>query len=143
MATEVRIKIMAFPYYVEVVDPVTEKTLRGERMAYRDEVVELSDVDLERALRFDAIYLDEYGDPVIEVAERVTEPEDPSFDPLEADADELAEWIQTTSPTIEQILGLVGDDPEKAERFLEAEETATGESPRVTLKDALEKIIEG
>lgn len=61
---------------------------------------------------------------------------------------ELAEWIQTPQgdtnrpPTINAVLEAVGNDPDLANRMLEAENIATNGDPRSGLEAGLRSIIE-
>lgn len=55
-------------------------------------------------------------------------------------AGQYAETLRTDSLTIDEALGLVGDDPEKAQAMLEAENIVTGGEPRKGLVEALEAI---
>lgn len=141
MATEVKIKIRAFPYYEDVEDPVTGEDRKVEKIAKRGDVVELSDVDLERAKRFNAIADD--------VEEDVTPPNQQLgvAPPLsEMSVEQLADWLQggfedqEGKPTIDDVVEAVDDDEELAAEMLEAENLATGNQPRAGLVERLEKI---
>ena len=135
MATEVTIKIRAFPYYTvekDLTDPAGKREVTREHIATRGQKVELSDVDLERARKFDAIQttadeaVDESGD-TIEVAT--------------ASPAELAEWIEEDEPTVDETVEAADGDPNVARRLLEAEHLATGGEPRKDVVDGLNKII--
>jgi hypothetical protein len=130
MAHNVKIKIRAFPYYEEVEDPVTGRTVRREHVATRGEEVELSDADYERALRFAAI-------------EGTTADATPEGDGTVSSDDpaSLAEWIKSSKPTVDETVDAAEDDPERAAKLLEAENLATGEQPRRGVVEGLNEII--
>lgn len=128
MGQEVTIKIRAFPYYVDVVDPVTNQEVRQERIASRGQTVELSDADLERAQRFNAIETDVDAD-----LKEATG----AFSVETASIGELAEFIRTEKPSVDDLVDAVNEDPNVASRVLEAERLATGQQPRKTLVDKL------
>lgn len=146
--TEVRIKILAFPYWEDGEDPVTGEDRKIEKMAYRNEVVELSDRDLERAKRFEAFFADEDGEPTLDlVSSAETPPADTvdldNLDVQSAPPDVLAEWIKTKKPTIPEVVDEANEDPEVAARLLAAENLATGQQPRQGLAEKLQEIIDG
>lgn len=147
MANEVKIKIRAFPYYVDQEDPVTGRQVRVEKVATRGQVVELSDLDLERAKRFDAITdpdnsIDNAGNVVDEGGEVVKF--DPSDDlASESSVESLSLWISEDKPTVDQVVEEANEDPAAARKLLDAENHATGGAPRSTLVEQLNEIIEG
>jgi hypothetical protein len=146
--TAVKIKILAFPYYEDDVDPVTGNDVKLERMAYRNDEVELSDIDLERAKRFEAFYADEDGEPVLgEEASPETPPEGEvdldNLDAATASADQLAAWIKKSKPTVDEVVDEANEDPAIASKLIEAENLATGQQPRSTLIDRLQEIVDG
>lgn len=135
MATKVKIKIRAFPYYTEerdLTDPRGERTVMRENIAVRGQEVELSDVDLERAERFDAIQTDE--DEAVEEATG-------SLDVATATPETLAEWIEEDEPTVDETVAAANDDPNVAQRLLDAEHLATGDEPRKGVVEGLNRII--
>lgn len=134
MATEVTIKILAFPYYEDYTDPVTGKTAKRELLASRGDTVELSDVDLERAKRFDAIQTD---------ADREVAESSDAFSVETASVEELGNWITNEKPTVDTVVDAAGDDPELAQRLLDAENLSTGQEPRVGVEEGLGKVIAG
>jgi hypothetical protein len=145
MATKVKIKILAFPYYVEEPDPITGNDRNVEKMAYRNDEVELSDEDLARAKRFDAIFTDEKGDPTTgdDVSAETPPFDADSVDVQSAPPEVLAEWIRQKKPTVDEVVDEANEDPEIAERLLAAENLATGQQPRSTLVEKLNEIIQG
>lgn len=143
MATDtkhkVKIKIRAFPYYVDDIDPVSGNPVRRELVARRGDEIELSDLDYERATRFDAI----------------TEPEGTTTDPATgaavdvasnidvASPEEVATWLKESKPTIDETVAAAEDDPMKAKKLLEAENLVTGRQPRQGVLNGLNAIIQG
>lgn len=151
MATKVRIKIRAFPYYVDREDPVTGRPVRQEIVAVRGQEADLNDVDLERAKRFEAIYVDSEGNPVVdEVPEEQATPgvTADSFDLETADVETTASWLkgeltdQDGKPTVDEVIGEINEDPVTAKKVIEAENLATGQDPRSTLVERAEAIAE-
>lgn len=144
---EAKIKIRAFPYYVDQEDPVTGRQVRVERVATRGQTVELSELDYERAKRFDAITdpdnnIDAAGNVVDDGGEVV------KFDPAddvaaESSVQSLSLWIKEDKPTVDQVVEEANEDPDAARKLLDAENHATGGSPRSTLVEQLNEIIEG
>jgi hypothetical protein len=76
--------------------------------------------------------------PSPEAVPTPTSPEDVD----ELTDDELAEWMGTR-PTVSEVVRLADEDPGRAQRLLAAENTATGDDPRTTLKQQLEAMGEG
>lgn len=145
---EVRIKIRAFPYYVDEPDPITGEDVKKERLARRNDVVDLSDADLARAKRFDAIHVDEDGEPTVDlVSSEETPPAETvdldNVDVQTASPEVLAEWIKTKKPTVDEVVDEANEDPAVASRLLQAENLATGQQPRSTLAERLQEIIDG
>lgn len=131
MGKEVKIKIRAFPYYEDVEDPVSGETRPQERIARRGDVVELDDKNLARAERFDAIV-----DPDEEIPPPGEQP--PPDDSVEG----LANWLQDDKPTVQEVLDRADGDPQLAENLIEAENLATGQQPRSSLVEGLQKIVD-
>lgn len=138
---EVTIKLRAFPYYADVLDLVTGRMVRQERVAVRGETVKLAPHDYTRAVKFDAI-----------VAQGET-PESPSggvpgWDPNTqsldaATVEDVSLWIQREKPTVPQVVEEANADPALAQKLLDAENHATGGKPRSTLEEELQGIIGG
>jgi hypothetical protein len=57
-------------------------------------------------------------------------------------AEALAVWVRAERPSIEAMLALAGNDPDKARKVLKAEEIATRGKPRRTLETQLIRIAE-
>jgi hypothetical protein len=57
--------------------------------------------------------------------------------------EELVAWIRTQRPTADAVVAAAQNDPDKAEALLDAEVEATGDQPRKSVKEPLEKIMSG
>lgn len=147
MATEtkthkVRIKIRAFPYYVPATDPVTGRDYREERIAVRGEQIELQEDDYQRALRFDAVQeIDEDASPT--TTDTTGQPVDVASNIDVASVEEVAEWLRTSKPTVDETVVAAEDDPMKARKLLDAEHLVTGRQPRQGVLNGLNAIIRG
>lgn len=128
---EVTLKIRAFPYYVDINDPVTGRQVRQERVATRGQTVRLSDVDFERGERFNAFQTD-----VDEDLQEATG----AFSLNTISEGDLAVYIRDEKPTISDLVDGVNEDPVLARKVLDAENLATGQQPRQGLVDALEEL---
>lgn len=147
MQNEVTIKIRAFPYYEDAVDPATGETRKVERVARRGDTVKLSDVDYERARRFDAIRTEAEVEAEADGEAEATPAEAAAFDIETASVEELSGWIQGKytdgdKPIVDEVVAEGTGDPELAKRLLEAENHATGGQPRVGVVNGLTEIIE-
>jgi hypothetical protein len=127
-SNEVTIKIRAFPYYVDIEDPVTGRQVRQERIAERGDTVKLSDVDFERAQRFNAIQTD--TDEGLAEATGAWSVET-------ASVEDVAEYIKNEKPTVDELVEAANEDPATARKILQAEDLATGQQPRKGLTDKL------
>jgi hypothetical protein len=134
----ITIKIRAFPYYVDVEDPVTLRPMRQECIATRGMTVRVSDVDFRRATKFKAYYTEE------ELAERDQIAQGSAQPDLEvATVADISHWLQTAKPSIGEVVAEVNNDPDVAKKVLAAENHATGGQPREELVDELEEITNG
>lgn len=61
----------------------------------------------------------------------------------EYDTVELAKLWGSSQPKVKDVLEKVGDNPELAQRALDAEKSATGGDGRVTLVEGLQKVVAG
>lgn len=61
------------------------------------------------------------------------------FDPATASDEELAAWFDT-KPTVQDVLDAAGDDPQRAQRLLDAENEASGNDPRKGVVEGLAAI---
>lgn len=141
MANEVTIKIRAFPYYTDAEDPVTGRAVRQEHIATRGDKVELSDVDYDRAKKFDAFYTEEQ---LAELASAETPPvtDADGFNLESADVEQTAEWLKTEKPTVDEVVERVNEDYQVAQKVLDAEKLATGNQSRSTLVERLQAVID-
>jgi hypothetical protein len=133
---KVKIKFKAFPYFTESVGikpDGTQGKVAVEKLARRDDEIEVNDFDYEKGVRLGAFY--DGDEPEPEVAER-------EIDVASADVDELAEWIEEDSVSVKDLVAAAGDDRQVAQKLLDAETQATGGQPRKTAVSGLEAIIE-
>lgn len=56
---------------------------------------------------------------------------------------DLAEWLKEAKPNVDDTVALAEDDPELAQKVLDAETAATGGKPRQGVVDKLERIVAG
>lgn len=131
--TTVKVVALGFPYQREIEQEGETRIVHA--YGRRGEEIEVNDQDLARGRRLDA-----FADPDAE--------DDEAPDAIEADVvdmsdDELDEWFQSQSPTVSDVVEAAGDDPENAQRLLAAENRNTGNDPRSTLVEGLQKIIDG
>ena len=75
-----------------------------------------------------------------ETGEEVIEEEE-LLDVNTASVDELAEWIRTERPTVNDVVQASGGDPELAQKLLEAEAQATEGQPRKGVLEGLSAVI--
>lgn len=130
---EVTIKIRAFPYYVDVIDPVTGREVRQERIGERGNTVKLSDMDYERAARFNAFQTD--------VDEELAESTGgAAFSVETASVADVAAYIENEKPTISELVEAANEDPATAAKILQAEDLATGQQPRAGLVEKLSEL---
>lgn len=140
-AHKVRIKIRAFPYYVPTTDPVTGRDYLEERIAVRGEEVALSETDYQRAIKFDAH--EEIDEITPQTTGQTGAPVDVANNIDVATVEEVAEWIRTSKPTIDETVAAAEDDPMKARKLLDAEHLVTGRQPRQGVLNGLNTIIRG
>jgi hypothetical protein len=140
----VRIFHKFFPYYIDREDPVTGRDVRTEQLARRGEDYKVVD---------DKVTGDE-DEPTISLkdwqrGERLgafmVEPslaEDDELDPATASIEELASWIKTDQPKVQEVIDASDGDADTAKKLLEAEKLATGNQPRATLVQGLAAVVE-
>lgn len=134
-------------YYGDVQDPANaDNTIRKASFATHGQVIEVSDEEFKRGEELDALAR---PDDTVLVGKTYRLKQDGSDDSdttvtdvMDASDDELIIWLQEENPTIPEVVDAVGDDPENAQRALDAEESATGGEPRQGLVDKLEAIID-
>lgn len=71
----------------------------------------------------------------------LTDPTAPGFDPAELDVNALAEHIKAEGLNAEATVTLAKNDPELAQKVLEAEQQVTGRDARATVEARLQRII--
>ena len=139
MATDtkhkVKIRIRAFPYYVDDIDPVSGRSVRREEIAVRGEEIELNEEDYRRALKFEAIALPDSPsqEAPVDVASNIDI----------ATVEEVAEWLKVSKPTIDETVEAADGDTMKAKKLLDAENLVSGRQPRAGVVTKLEEIIKG
>jgi len=79
------------------------------------------------------VQTDESGEEVIE--------EEELLDVNTATVDQLAEWIKTERPTVNDVVQASGGDPDVAQKLLEAESQATDGEPRKGVLEGLSAVI--
>jgi len=79
------------------------------------------------------VVTDEEGDEVIAEEELI--------DVNTASVDDLADWIKTEHPIVNDVVQASGGDPDVAQKLLEAESQATGGEPRKGVLEGLSAVI--
>lgn len=132
-----RIKHLFFTYSVEEDSPYEiDKKILVEKIAYRDQEVDIPrEQDVLRGEKFDAFYTE---------ADSLVETESGEEVPVSAlDDEELVAWIRDDNPTAKEVVDAANDNPDQAVRLLAAENAATGNDPRKSVAEPLQKIIDG
>jgi len=137
------IKHLLFPWLVETESPMFPgETILQERTANQGDVVlvvELGVLALEKGERLGAFYTD---DELAAMEEEAAEPATVAAEePGTMSVDELAAYIEEHKPNVDQTVALADNDPDQAEKVLEAETQATGGVPRAGVEKGLEAII--
>lgn len=136
---KVRIKVRAFPYSVEVdgFNPTTGEPQKQsqEQLARRGDEVELREPDYQKGVRLDAFYTD--ADEAVQDATGEEE-----LDVATASVEELSAWITDDKPTVPQVVDAADGDAAIAQKLLDAENHATGNSPRDGVVEGLTAIVE-
>ena len=133
--TPKRIAMGVFPYLLVHADGSL-----CHRIARRGEIVELIAEDVARGDEVGAFEAELEDAPEVEATESIEMPD------LEtAEVEDILEWMRAATPTVEQLLALVGDSPASAANVLAAELAAASEDDgpgaRKTLADGLEHLI--
>lgn len=134
---ERRIKHLFFTYSVEEDSPYEiDKKILVEKIAYRDQVVDIPrEQDVLRGEKFDAFYTEDDNLVTTEAGEEV-----PVSD---LDDEELVSWIREDKPSAPEVVKAANGNPDQAVRLLAAENAATGNDPRKSVAEPLQKIIDG
>lgn len=127
------VRIRSFAYTEEVPHPTNpNKTVIRRRRVARGETHDFPAAAIKEGEAFGAF--------VTEEDEAAAEEEaTPNFE--SADADEIAEWIIESKPTVNEVLDATGGSPAVAQKMLDAENIATGNDPRSTLVEGLAEIV--
>jgi len=141
------IKALLFPWMVETESPMFPgETILAERTASQGEEVtveELGPLALEKGERLGAFYTDAELEAMQEAAAEAEAPAEVEADnPGAMSADELADYIEEHHPNVDQTIALANNDPEQAQKVLDAETQATGGVPRAGVEKGLAAIIE-
>lgn len=146
------VKHLLFTALVEMEDPARPDTkIRVEKMFRRGETIPaemLDDATLERGERLDSFFTDEELDDGQDKAAPGPTPsaiaiesgETPAFD--EMSEAELADYIMQKKPNTADTIKMAGNDPDTANRLLEAEHIATDGEPRAGVVKGLNAIAE-
>jgi hypothetical protein len=141
--SDLRVKIRRFTWHEPVETKSGAKGLR-ERSANFGDLVDTDHVDAERVrVGLDRGWLEEPSD---EQEQEQNGNGTGEIAPEDMDVAQLADYIKGNNQTGRALtanacLQLVGDDPEFAQRMLEAENKATGGMPRRGLVEGLRNII--
>lgn len=144
--TQVKIRIAQFQYHEEVGTKTHKRTgeevpLLATRFARHGEVVDVTrDEDLERGEATGAF--EEQANE--EESEADLESEEGTDEVIEEEVswthDDLVVWIRDDQPTAKEVVAAAGNDPDKAQKLMAAEEEASGSQPRKSVMDPLRKI---
>jgi hypothetical protein len=121
-----------------------------ERTAFQGETIEIPrPVDLERGETHGAFYTDAELEAMAEEAQPAATAETTEVALGDLDDEELVDWLMSTGefdgqkkPNASEVVEAVGDDADLAERVIEAENKATGNQPRSSVVDALQKVAD-
>lgn len=135
------IKHRAFRYFDEGPHPVEpDKTILRQRFARRGETVKLRAEDIRRGEQHDA-----FGDPNQPNARAGAATDDAGSQVANVAGksdQQIVEWLEEEKPTVPQTIAAAGDDPELAQRILDAEYQVTGRDARNGVVEGLERIVE-
>jgi hypothetical protein len=122
------------------------KTVTAEQIAYQGDTVDITDPeDLARGEEHGAFYTDaELAAFAGEAPEQdasgggVDKPEDFAA----ASVDDIADWMEDSGATIPDLLEIANDNPEAANKILEAENKIQSGDPRKGLVEGLTTILD-
>jgi len=144
------VKHLLYSALVDVPNPSNpDQTVRVEKVYRQGETVppeELNDYNLERGERLGSFYTDEELENEAHLAPpgppaAAPPGEQPSFD--EMGESELADYIMQNKPNVGDTVAMAQNNPDTAQRLLEAEHIATDGEPRAGVVKGLNAIIEG
>src|SRR5262245_45501474 len=144
LGDEVDVIVTAYGPGMPLIDPANDPNLDRESQEYADRVSDFTYgqlillrpqqyVGLIKSGAVADVQTDESGDEVIEDEELL--------DVNTATADELADWIRTERPTVNDVVQASGGDAEAAQKLLEAESLATDGEPRKGVLEGLSAVI--
>jgi hypothetical protein len=132
-SNERKIRVKVFTWDTVEEDQLGRKVLK-ENIARRGETVELPD---------EAIALGEREDiNAFYSSKAEAEAEESEFNAAAATLDEVVEWMDETSPTVQETVDASKGDPSTARKLLDAEGAHTGGEPRVGVQEGLTKVVE-
>lgn len=160
---EVTIKHGVFWYHAPELQVINgeEKEILVQKLAFNGDTVTLTRAsDIERGDQHGAFYTEDElnklnlgasGTPALAAgtaAEESQANEPPVLEDL--DDEDIVDWLMGTGmfdsrkkPTADEVVAAVGDDPDQAQRVLDAEEQAQGDKgPRVSVEERLQKVID-
>ncbi len=134
-----KVKALSFRYFAATEDVAGNEQLHAIEVPRDTEVStdQIGAIALEMGERHGVFYTDKE----LEGLSTSTEGGEP-FNPSTAGEFELAEWLKSDKPTINEVLEVVGEDKDLAHRMLQAENIATEGDPRGGLEAGLTRIIE-
>lgn len=128
-----KVKARGHTYYVDVPHPSEPGAqIRKAAFATRGQEIEVSEEESERGDAFGAFFTGDEGEQVTAAA---------SFSVVDASDDEIDDYLEEHSPNVAETVALAENDPESAERLLDAERRVTGDEPRAGVEKGLEAII--
>jgi hypothetical protein len=148
---EKTIKLLQFWYMAEVPIPGGE-TAMVEKIASRGDTVDITDdYDLQRGEEQDAFMSDEevqafeqeggpYDVATAEEMKAATPPAADEFDWEEANPEDMADYMEENNMTVNQVLEVAHEHPDRLDEILEAENIVTGDSPRKGVTEGVAKI---
>jgi uncharacterized Zn ribbon protein len=127
-----KIRHKAFSYRVLIDSPVDpNKKVYAEKLARRGETVDLLADDIERGEKFGAF----------ETAATQAEDAVKELDAADLSDGDLIRLIKDRGLNVNQTIALSKGDPVQAKRLIDAENSATGNDPRITVIEGLTAVI--
>jgi hypothetical protein len=147
--TVVKIQHAQFMYYVEV--PYTapdgeDSTRLSRRIAMHGDIVDIPrDEDVSRGEELGAFTDDEdleVPDDAAEDADAANAEEAAGTPDINANHDELVNWIQKSKPNEDAMVNAAQGDPAMAQALMDAEDEASGSQPRKGVINRLQAIVD-
>lgn len=144
LGDEVDMIVTAYGPGMNINDPANDPSLDRDSQEYADKVSDFrfgqlimlrpqQYVGLIKSGAVKDVQTDDSGDEVIE--------EEELLDVNSATVDELADWIRTERPTVNDVVQASGGDPDAAQKLLEAEAAATEGEARKGVLEGLSAVI--